>query len=94
MMPRPKIVLMPIDVPPNIATAKAYSLISQTMAGQSAMLAYVDIISIGSIVILCLVPLVFIMKRPSNNAPPAAAHPQSPSHPWRFRDSRRTPSSR
>jgi DHA2 family multidrug resistance protein len=61
-------------VPHNEASARAYSIISRTIAGQSAMLAYVDIISIGAVLILCLMPLAFLMQRPPKNAAAVAAH--------------------
>jgi len=61
-------------VPANEATARAYSLISRTVAGQSALLAYVDIISISAVALFCLVPLVFLMQRPPKGSAPAAAH--------------------
>ena len=61
-------------IPPNEASARAYSLLGRTIAGQSSMLAYVDIISIMAVVILCLAPLAFIMKRPQKNVPSVSAH--------------------
>jgi len=61
-------------VPPNQAQAKAYSLITQLVSGQAALLAYVDIISIGAIVFVSLAPVAFLMKRPPKNAAPVAAH--------------------
>ena len=61
-------------IPPNEASARAYSLLGRTIAGQSSLLAYVDIISIMAVAILCLVPLAFIMKRPPKNAAAVAAH--------------------
>jgi DHA2 family multidrug resistance protein len=61
-------------VPANEASARAYSLMSKTIGGQASLLAYVDIISIMAVVILCLAPLAFLMKRPPRNAAPVAAH--------------------
>jgi MFS transporter, DHA2 family, multidrug resistance protein len=61
-------------IPPNEATAQAYSLISRTISGQAATLAYIDIISVMAVVVLCLAPLVLLMQRPPKHAPPAAAH--------------------
>jgi DHA2 family multidrug resistance protein len=61
-------------VPANEANVRAYSLLSRTVSAQASTLAYVDIISIGSVFIICLVPLVFLMKRPPRHAEPAAAH--------------------
>jgi len=56
------------------ATARAYRMIEGNILRQSAMLAYIDIISVGVIVVGCLTPLAFIMKRPKRGAAPAAAH--------------------
>jgi DHA2 family multidrug resistance protein len=61
-------------IPANEANARAYSLMSRTISGQASMLAYIDIISIMALVILCLVPLVFLMQRPPKHAKPVAAH--------------------
>jgi MFS transporter, DHA2 family, multidrug resistance protein len=61
-------------VPLNEATARAYSLLSRTVSAQASMLAYVDIISIGALLILCLVPLAFLMQRPGKNTEAVAAH--------------------
>ena len=55
-------------IPANEANARAYSLLGRTISGQASMLAYVDIISIMAVVILCLVPLAFLMQRPPKNA--------------------------
>jgi hypothetical protein len=49
-------------------------MMSRTLGGQSSLLAYVDIISIMAVAVLCLVPLAFLMKRPPKNAAPVAAH--------------------
>jgi DHA2 family multidrug resistance protein len=61
-------------VPANEANARAYSMLGRTISGQASMLAYVDIISFMAVVILCLVPLVFVMKRPPRSTAPAPAH--------------------
>jgi DHA2 family multidrug resistance protein len=61
-------------VPANEASVRAYSLMSRTISGQASMLAYVDIISIMAVVIICLAPLAFLMKRPPKNSEPVAAH--------------------
>jgi DHA2 family multidrug resistance protein len=60
--------------PPNVASAQAYAAISRLIAGQSATLAYIDIVSVGAVAVACLAPLVFLMKRPRRGAAPAAAH--------------------
>jgi DHA2 family multidrug resistance protein len=61
-------------IPANEANARAYTMMSRTLGGQSSLLAYVDIISIMAVAVLCLVPLAFLMKRPPKNAAPVAAH--------------------
>ena len=61
-------------VPENEANARAYTMLGRTISGQASTLAYVDIISIMAVVIICLVPLVFIMKRPPRNAVQVEAH--------------------
>ena len=61
-------------IPANEANVRAYSMLSRMVSGQAAMLAYVDIISIMAVVILCLVPLPLLMKRPPRHAEPVAAH--------------------
>jgi MFS transporter, DHA2 family, multidrug resistance protein len=61
-------------IPPNEANVRAYSMLSRMVSGQASMLAYVDIISIMAVVILCLTPLPLLMKRPPKHAEPVAAH--------------------
>jgi MFS transporter, DHA2 family, multidrug resistance protein len=61
-------------IPANEANARAYSILERTIAGQASMLAYVDIISIGAVVILCLAPVAFLMQRPKKNTEAVAAH--------------------
>jgi len=61
-------------VPANVANARAYSMLGRTISSQASMLAYVDIISIMAVVIMCLVPLPLLMKRPPKSAEPVAAH--------------------
>jgi DHA2 family multidrug resistance protein len=61
-------------VPPNEATAQAYTLISRTINGQAATLAYIDIISIMAVVVICLAPLAFLMQRPPKRSQAVAAH--------------------
>lgn len=61
-------------VPPNEASAKAYSMLGQMLTGQATQLAYVDIIFISAVVFMCLAPVAFVMKRPPKNAAPVAAH--------------------
>jgi DHA2 family multidrug resistance protein len=60
--------------PAAVATSRAYRAIEGTLMGQAAVLAYIDMISVGAIAVACLAPLVFLMKRPRHGAAPAAAH--------------------
>jgi DHA2 family multidrug resistance protein len=43
---------------------QAYGRISGLIAGQATTLAYVDIISVLTVVVVCLVPFVLIMRKP------------------------------
>jgi len=61
-------------IPGNVASAQAYTVVSRTIGLQSATLAYIDIISTGAILVACLAPLAFLMKRPPKGARAAAAH--------------------
>jgi DHA2 family multidrug resistance protein len=61
-------------IPPDVATARAYAMVSRVVSGQATTLAYIDIISVGAIGVLFLVPLVFIMKPPRKGMKAAAAH--------------------
>ncbi|HTA40854.1 MAG TPA: DHA2 family efflux MFS transporter permease subunit [Bryobacteraceae bacterium] len=61
-------------IPSNQATAQAYSMMSRVISGQASTLAYIDIISISAVVVLCLAPFAFIMQRPPKRAAAAAAH--------------------
>ena len=57
----------------NAATRQAYERASLMLQAQATSLAYVDVISALAILVLCLVPLVFIMKKPPKmhgEAPP------------------------
>lgn len=58
----------------DIARQQAYARVQQIILGQATTLAYIDVISVLAVVVLCLVPLVFIMKRgkPARDQP--AAH--------------------
>jgi DHA2 family multidrug resistance protein len=61
-------------LPPDQATDRAYSFLSRMISGQATTLAYIDIISVMALAVLCLAPLAFIMTRPRGGARPAAAH--------------------
>jgi DHA2 family multidrug resistance protein len=60
-------------IPSNQAAAQAYSMMSRVISGQASTLAYIDIISISAVVVLCLAPFAFIMQRPPKRAAAAAA---------------------
>jgi hypothetical protein len=45
------------------ATQQAHGMISMLIERQATTLAYVDVISILAVIVLCLVPFVLIMKR-------------------------------
>jgi hypothetical protein len=44
------------------------------ISGQATTLAYIDIISIMALGVLCLAPVAFLMQRPPKRAQAAAAH--------------------
>jgi DHA2 family multidrug resistance protein len=56
------------------ATRRAYAVIGRIAGGQALTLAYVDIVSAMALGVACLVPLIFMMKKPKRGAAPAAAH--------------------
>jgi DHA2 family multidrug resistance protein len=56
-------------------TEHAYSRISAMITGQATTLAYIDVVSFLGLVVVCLIPLVLIMRRPKpGQASRAAAH--------------------
>jgi DHA2 family multidrug resistance protein len=61
-------------IPANVATQQAYAVVSRTIAGQATTLAYIDIISFGAVLVICLAPLAFLMQKPPKGAAPVAAH--------------------
>jgi DHA2 family multidrug resistance protein len=61
-------------IPPNEATAQAYTMMSRTIGAQATTLAYIDIIALMAVAVFCLAPLAFLMQRPPKNAKAAAAH--------------------
>jgi DHA2 family multidrug resistance protein len=61
-------------IPQNVANQQAYAMLSRSIAAQSTTLAYIDIISVGAILVLCLAPLAFLMQKPPKGAAPVAAH--------------------
>jgi DHA2 family multidrug resistance protein len=61
-------------LPPDQANARAWSFLSRIISAQANTLAYIDIISIMALAILCLAPFAYLMRRPQKGARPAAAH--------------------
>jgi DHA2 family multidrug resistance protein len=61
-------------VSPDQANSRAWSFMARMISGQATTLAYIDIISIMAVAVLCLAPCAFLMKRPRKGAQPAAAH--------------------
>jgi DHA2 family multidrug resistance protein len=61
-------------LPPDQANARAYSFLGRIIDAQASTLAYIDIISIMALVVLCLAPCAFMMRRPQKGTRPAAAH--------------------
>jgi MFS transporter, DHA2 family, multidrug resistance protein len=55
-------------------TRQAYGRISGLIAGQATTLAYIDIVSILALVVLCLLPFVLIMRRPKRAPTTTAGH--------------------
>jgi DHA2 family multidrug resistance protein len=45
------------------ATAQAYARIGMMLQQQATTLAYIDVISVMALVVLCLVPLVLLMRK-------------------------------
>jgi MFS transporter, DHA2 family, multidrug resistance protein len=57
------------------ATRKSYALISGMISNQATVMAYVDVISILALIVVCLVPLVLVMQKPKlGKSDHAAAH--------------------
>ncbi|HSY59163.1 MAG TPA: DHA2 family efflux MFS transporter permease subunit [Terriglobales bacterium] len=50
------------------ATRQAYGRVAQLLEQQAAALAYKDVISVLAVLIACLIPMAFIMKRPAAGA--------------------------
>jgi MFS transporter, DHA2 family, multidrug resistance protein len=48
------------------ASAQAYAQVYRIIQAQAATLAYIDVVSVLILVIVCLVPLVFLMQRPKH----------------------------
>lgn len=60
-------------IPFNEAHSQAYAVLNRTISIQASTLAYIDIISVMALVIMCLVPFVLFMRK-AKRAPTAAAH--------------------
>jgi DHA2 family multidrug resistance protein len=61
-------------MPPNQATAQAYSALDRTINLQASTLAYIDIVSVMALATACLVPFVLLMKRPPSRGAAPAGH--------------------
>lgn len=61
-------------MPLNHATDSAYSMMARSIGLQATTLAYVDIISAGVVLLICLTPFVFLMQRPPRRMQAPAAH--------------------
>jgi DHA2 family multidrug resistance protein len=57
---------------PVTATSRAYAAVSGMVHRQATMVAFVVIFTLLGIIFIALIPLVFLMKRPSGKAPVAA----------------------
>ena len=59
----------------TLATQEAYARVNQMVQGQATALAYIDVLSILALVVVCLIPFVFLMRRAKRGgAPSPAAH--------------------
>ena len=56
----------------SVATQRAYGMLSYVIDSQATTLAYVEVISIMAVIVLCLLPFLLIMKR---NKPAAGEQP-------------------
>jgi len=59
---------------PSEATQQSYGRIYAILGRQASVLAYIDTIKLLAVICLCLVPLVFIMRKNKPGRGPAAAH--------------------
>ncbi len=57
------------------ATHQAYGRIAMLMDQQASALAFKDVVAMLAVVVACLIPLAFIMKKPPRRASPADAPP-------------------
>ena len=54
------------------AAQKAYAMVQANVVREATMLGYLDCFWILGTVIICLVPVVFVMKKPKRGGPIAA----------------------
>ena len=59
---------------PVNSAAQGYIMLSGMLQRQAAILSYVDVFLILCAIFVSILPLIFIMKRPSKGAAPVAAH--------------------
>jgi MFS transporter, DHA2 family, multidrug resistance protein len=59
---------------PSDATHKAYARVAALLGQQAATLAYTDVVSALAVIVACLAPLCFIMKRPPKGAAAPSMH--------------------
>jgi len=56
------------------ATRQAYGRVELLVQQQASALAFTDVVSWLALIVLCLTPVAFIMKKPPASAPPPPAH--------------------
>jgi DHA2 family multidrug resistance protein len=61
-------------LPPPAAAHAAYGLIEQTLTQQATLLAYIDVFWGYALLAAVLVPVAFVLLRPSESRAPAGAH--------------------
>jgi MFS transporter, DHA2 family, multidrug resistance protein len=59
---------------PDEALRQAYARMSLMVQQQATSLAYKDVVSVLAVLVACLIPLTFIMKRPPSHGTPPPAH--------------------
>ncbi|HEY7388928.1 MAG TPA: DHA2 family efflux MFS transporter permease subunit [Bryobacteraceae bacterium] len=57
-----------------LPTKQAYARVAGLITGQATTLAYVDVLSVLALIVVCLVPFVMIMRKPKRGAAVEAAH--------------------
>ena len=56
------------------ATQQAYARVMGLILQQATTLAYVEVVSLMALIVFCLLPLPFLMKRPPRQIAPPPAH--------------------